>query len=223
MVGFLNALQEFLTKLEDIDFQYEFQPFKEITRAEALKIVFQGFNIVVPEKARDIPFSDVSTKDWYAPYVSAAAKAKIIKGYGDGTFQPNESIRRSEAIKIILMIAGIGVQNANLDLLNTVDDISKDAWYAPYVATAIENRILPKDMKEFKANDYITRFDLVKYKNYACRYLKIVWLVPFWVSIGFCSTEFCETDSGFLTWFSLALDDKCFRKQSILNLKWREV
>jgi len=39
---------------------------------------------------------------WAKPYVASAAEAGLIKGNGDGKFNPNASSTRAEAITLIL-------------------------------------------------------------------------------------------------------------------------
>jgi cysteine-rich repeat protein len=145
------------------DFRYEFQPFSEITRAEALKIIFQGFNIGKPEKLISSDFKDIKKTDWFNDYVGLAEKAFIIKGFSDGNFRPNDFIRRAEALKIIMLVAGINTDHANMDYIANVFDVNSNAWYAPYVAKAMEKEIIPLDLGAFHPEEYITRYDLVKY------------------------------------------------------------
>ena len=48
-----------------------------------------------------IPCSDVKPTDWYSGYVLAAHEYKLISGYEDGTFRPNNTITREQAMVII--------------------------------------------------------------------------------------------------------------------------
>ena len=71
-----------------------FKPNNKINRAEFLKIALESqedFDIANAKsclaKSNIKPLSDVSLKEWYAPYVCYGLQKGIIKGYPDGTFQ----------------------------------------------------------------------------------------------------------------------------------------
>ena len=83
-----------------------FRADRTITRAEYVKIVnnFFGYELEYDNEAE---FSDVSSGDWFAPYVNEAAERGYIEGYGDGTFKPHDPIRRQEATVILSRILGI--------------------------------------------------------------------------------------------------------------------
>ena len=83
-----------------------FKPDQIITRAEYVKIVnnFFGYEL---ETDKDCGFEDISSGDWFYPYVNEAVERGYIKGYEDGTFRPEEPIRRQEATVILSRILGI--------------------------------------------------------------------------------------------------------------------
>ncbi len=59
-----------------------------------------------------LTFSDVEndpTVEWAKPYINAMADAGYLKGYEDGTFKPNNTISKTEAL--ILLARMIGVNN----------------------------------------------------------------------------------------------------------------
>lgn len=74
-----------------------FQPNREITRAEFVKMAVACDTIGAGEN----PFSDVSASSWAAPYVATAAAKGWISGYKDGTFHPEETITRDQAVAIL--------------------------------------------------------------------------------------------------------------------------
>ncbi len=78
-----------------------FRPDDELNRAEALKIVSLAAGLLEDTESEPAAFSDVSSSDWFAPYVRITSSRNIIMGYGDGTFRPQNSITRAEAAKII--------------------------------------------------------------------------------------------------------------------------
>ena len=93
----------------------------------------------------DIPFSDISKDDPYAPYIMIAYEENIINGYDDGTFKKDDFINRAELIKILLESLNLfentpqeldSLKNAypDSDPFNLFADISRgDEWFYPYL------------------------------------------------------------------------------------------
>ncbi|MFT7184563.1 MAG: hypothetical protein ACI9QC_000907, partial [Oceanicoccus sp.] len=108
-----------------------FKADQEVTRAETLKIVLLGSGLEVAE-ASELHFSDVSEGDWHVDYVEAAYNAGLVEGYADGTYLPNQTVTRAEAVKIVLSSADLEYE--------TVD--SED-WFAPYETYAKDWNIEP--------------------------------------------------------------------------------
>ncbi|BBH19754.1 hypothetical protein Back11_10990 [Paenibacillus baekrokdamisoli] len=76
-----------------------FQPNANVTRAEFVAFVVRGLGL----KATGLSsFADVNDKAWYAPIVTAANEAGIIKGRSASIFAPNETITREEMTAIIV-------------------------------------------------------------------------------------------------------------------------
>ncbi len=85
-----------------------FNPDNNVTRAEFAKILVTAMGLeesVELFQAKGV-FSDVSTTEWYAPYVELAAQRKAINGYGDGNFGPNDSVTGYQAIKMGCFASG---------------------------------------------------------------------------------------------------------------------
>lgn len=58
----------------------------------------------------------------------------IIQGYSDGTFKPNNTVNRVEALKLILLANKITIQNAHGNKLFI--DTPAGSWYSDYLNTA---------------------------------------------------------------------------------------
>ncbi len=98
-----------------------FQPAQNITRAELLKIIFEG-NKTKTAKQTTNCFPDVGYKEWYSKYICTAKDLKIISGYGDGNFKPDQPVNKAEALKIL----------GEFYKWPTKDN-PKQAWYGKYI------------------------------------------------------------------------------------------
>lgn len=77
-----------------------FRPNDLITRAEIAKVI--AFTLDLPIQDTDNGgFFDTHTS-WARTYISTCVRAKIISGYSNGSFQPNEIATRAEACKMIV-------------------------------------------------------------------------------------------------------------------------
>lgn len=75
------------------------RPYENITRAEAAAII--GRSLGYPEKSGTATFKDVSPSSFAAGYIEALKEAKIISGFKDGTFKPDQKVTRGEMAILI--------------------------------------------------------------------------------------------------------------------------
>ncbi len=115
-----------------------FRPEGTLNRAEAVKILLNANNIE-PEES-ETPFVDVETNDWFASYVGTAVRKGIVRGYGDGTFKPANTISRAEFLKIAIESAGIETRT-EFDR-DPYPDVHEDDWFAPYFEVAKQKGLL---------------------------------------------------------------------------------
>ena len=52
------------------------------------------------------PFHDVKYTHWAAPYIKLASSNKLINGYSDSTFRPDNTVTYEEAVTILLKLLG---------------------------------------------------------------------------------------------------------------------
>jgi len=88
-----------------------FQPTKNVTRAEAAKIV--TYMVLGAKMAEKLPegdggFSDVAG-NWASKYINFCASRGYIKGMGDGTFNPSGNVTGTQLFALLLRAAGYGV------------------------------------------------------------------------------------------------------------------
>lgn len=119
----------------------DMKPNQAITRAELTKMVLKAISETTSGVQYSSLFSDVSTSDWFWSYVLKAESLGIVSGYSDGTFGPNNSINRAEALKIILEAFDVSLVSSDA-VGNTFNDVSSSDWYGRYVETASEEGLV---------------------------------------------------------------------------------
>lgn len=104
-----------------------FRPNDAITRGEFVEMVSR----LVSYTNGDSLFTDVSADNPYYNAIITAAAQGWIGGFGDGTFRPNESLTRTQAVVIynkILGRTGDKTTEQQMDERYTFRDVSKEFW-----------------------------------------------------------------------------------------------
>ena len=102
-----------------------------------------------------VEFTDVSGH-WAEKYIVELTNRGIINGYGDGTFQPEGTIKKSEFLKLI-MVASIP------DYDWTQPNVKYNHWASIFIETAERYGIIEEgSITEENANEEISRIDMVK-------------------------------------------------------------
>lgn len=136
-----------------------FKPDSFITRAEVVKIVDNVYGVDVPTSVSVKPFSDVEVAVWYAPYISAAKEVGFVDGYSDGTFKPNQSISRAEALKILLDASGKDLTAPSF----TFTDTTTSDWFTGYINYAkLKGLIQGYADGSFRPNQNVTKAEFAK-------------------------------------------------------------
>lgn len=137
---------------EDKTFWWE----NSITRAELLIMAYK-FKKLQPT-GNWTSFSDVTSLDWYYSYINSACSKGFVKWYEDGTFRPNNSVTRAEAIAIVLNIV-IGKDNISVPSSSDYQDIQVTDWYCKYANFVSQNWLLDS-IGQFFPNNEMKRRDL---------------------------------------------------------------
>ncbi len=107
----------------------QFFPEKELSRAEALKIVLKAGQIPATTLPAIAAFKDVPAKEWFSSVVATARTRGIVSGQGENFF-PYRSLTRSEALKIIQKAYGLKAPKT----IDRPNDIISRAEFAKLVA-----------------------------------------------------------------------------------------
>lgn len=112
-----------------------------VTRAELSKmlVIALGQEQAAKIAKGSTQFTDVAADHWASGYINVAAQSKVIVGYPDGTFLPEEPVSYAEAVTMALRALGYK---------NVVE--TTGTWPTNYITKANELQLL-KDMKNVDA------------------------------------------------------------------------
>lgn len=131
-----------------------FRPNNTVNRAELVKILVTGKGMTPSIEEYKNCFSDV-TIDWFAPYICYAKSKYWISGYQDGTFKPNQTVNKAEAIKMLLNSQSVGF--ATKVESKPFNDVEVTDWFAPYIKRAKELGILEETGNIFSPAEGMSR------------------------------------------------------------------
>lgn len=139
-----------------------FGPDRNMTRAE-VTMMFARLLKNRPEanKVYAMPYSDVTKADWYAYAVSYMTENKLIMGYPDGTFRPNNPISRAEFAAIASRFDQL---KPGLSL--PFNDVKAGHWAYDVIASAADKGwVNGYPDGSFKPENKITRAEVVSTTN----------------------------------------------------------
>lgn len=101
---------------------------------------------------------DSSLVSWASEAINNLYKKGIISGDASGYFYPNNNIKREEFVRIIVDAVGVYDKNAECEF----EDVAKDKWFYPYVASAYKAGIINGVSETvFGSGMELTRQDMV--------------------------------------------------------------
>lgn len=115
-----------------------FKPENPVTRAEFTKMALLSLELK-EEKPENPTFPDVPKDHWSYSYIEGAVKAGLIKGYPDGTFKPDGQVTKAEEMAVA--VRGKKWETVTPSVFH-FSDCQADAWFAPYVESALAQGIV---------------------------------------------------------------------------------
>ena len=120
-----------------------FAPNANLTRGMLVQILY---NMEGKPEGTAANFPDVQADAWYAEAVGWAAANKVVTGYADGTFRPNDAVTREQAAAILYRYAqskGIDVSvGENTNILSYVDVQQASEYAIPALQWAVGAGVL---------------------------------------------------------------------------------
>lgn len=133
-----------------------FRPDAEITRAEFANMIAVFVKDGYPEGES---FKDVRGH-WASDAINELYGNKLIKGYPDGSFKPDEKLTRAEAVVILNSVFGRAtnsqsLKNINQNALIKFNDVDKSHWAYYEILDASNSHITQKTEKANEINIWI--------------------------------------------------------------------
>ncbi|MBE0447477.1 MAG: S-layer homology domain-containing protein [Actinobacteria bacterium] len=95
--------------------------------------------VEITDTLEPVPFSDVGRNHWAFLYIKELAARKIVSGYPDGTFKPDNKVTRAEFAKMIVLANGWELIKPSKP---TFPDVPATDWAYSYVETAKEHGVI---------------------------------------------------------------------------------
>ncbi len=109
-----------------------------VNRAQAAKFLLLARFGIVGDDDGDAGFKDVPKGQWYTRFVLKASKLGVIRGYGDGSFKPGNTVNTAEFLKMLSLTfeleTGLGFK---------YEDVSSTDWFAQYAGLAEKYNLFP--------------------------------------------------------------------------------
>lgn len=143
-----------------------YTPDRPITRAEFSSILVKALGLKYTEGVNR--FQDVQQDQWYAEAIITATDYKLIKGYGDGNFGPEDTITREQGMTIIaraMTLTGLSQELTkeamNASLRSFIDAAEIADWAQDSIARCILAGIVQgKENGSIAPEAYITRAEV---------------------------------------------------------------
>ncbi len=120
----------------------QFQPDKELTRAELASLLNQAF-VSDPVEREPLNFEDVDPGYWAFDAIDQVVERGFMSGYPDNEFRPNELVPRYQVL--VSLASGLDLANPeNVDqLLQGLGDLQAlPNWARPKIAASAQNGLI---------------------------------------------------------------------------------
>lgn len=112
-------------------------------------------------RAEDIMvFADIRRTDPNYEAIKYLKDNDIISGYSDGTFRPNQTVNRAEALKMLMLAFNVDVGGP---FQMNFNDVDQNAWYSSTLSTAVARGIVKGyNDNTFKPANTVNRAEYLK-------------------------------------------------------------
>lgn len=157
-----------------------FGPADALNRAAAAKIAIQVANLAPRSAGAALGFSDLPDTHWSTPYVRAGVEGKLIQGFDDKTFRPNEGVSRAQ-----LAALAIRATRQPTDRIPTLNlkDVQPSDWFYREVTLAVAAGILQAPDGAARPNETATRAEAARAFGQALMFTPRAFATPLSVTV----------------------------------------
>jgi hypothetical protein len=127
-----------------------------------------------PSYSKKNPFSDVLENKWYTYGIAWGAEHKIVKGYGEGIFKPDQIVSREELCAILARYAeykGLDMTQ-KAELSDFVDENKIGNWAKENVSFTVKVKLMHGNTKnQFMPKNQATRAEVA---TVICNLLRLI-------------------------------------------------
>ncbi|OXM87313.1 S-layer homology domain-containing protein [Paenibacillus rigui] len=118
----------------------KFAPDRTVTRAEfaALLVRTLGLTSSIDPKSK-ASFNDIQMKDWYNGVIAAAAEHRLVSGFEDGTYRPDDQMTRQEMTVMIYRAMQFAGYSQGTSSAPSFSDEKEVAGWAKEAMAALAN------------------------------------------------------------------------------------
>lgn len=123
-------------------------PEEYITRGELAELIFSASKLIAKDSKN--AFGDVDDTNEYYNAIITLSDIGVINGYGDGSFRPDATVSRAEAVTMINRLINLVANDKTVDkssLSNTFSDINGH-WAEYQVLMASNDKVETKAMRD---------------------------------------------------------------------------
>lgn len=137
----------------------EYQPMNLATREHAAKMIALAAGLDYSGKKADFP--DVDPLGEFSPYIAALVEKGAIQGFPDGSFRPQDTIKRSHAAKMIQLAFGLKLSTKEI---NIIDLPTHDPELVGAIEVLASNGVVKGygDSNRFKPDHDVNRAEFAK-------------------------------------------------------------
>lgn len=130
------------------------------------RLALLSFSLAVPVAAlaQTSSFSDVPTTSPLSPAIEYLKSQGILQGYSDGTFRPEQTVTRAEAVKVIVAPL-VSAEELATYTTTGFNDIPAGSWYLPFTEAAVKKLKAidgPPAKPAFKGSNGVTLAEFLK-------------------------------------------------------------
>ncbi|OXM87280.1 lamin tail domain-containing protein [Paenibacillus rigui] len=117
----------------------QFSPDGYITRAEFTALLARGLGLRA--QGGKAFFTDVPSDAWYADPVAASVEAGIIRGEGEGTFEPEGKVTREQMAAMLVRACEVRTgqkEGGSREGASFADESQISTWARPYARSAVQ-------------------------------------------------------------------------------------